>query len=232
MNFGICTIHFLIIKTKSKKELKRGIFQYAQSYINGDILSILLTLSKFVYGFDQGRSLAKALLLMRQTKDELRISIQDQKYLGFQLFKLWQDKYDYFSKVLENNFILNKLDDNQVLVIINLTNEFKKAERDFINEDSYELIGEKKDEYKVVKGTDINIENVQHPNRYLLLRTIKEDKQVVEDFGDFSYINIDKLLKVYALKPGVAERIALDISEICSQINRWLKTTDGELYLG
>lgn len=230
---SVLFIYFLyeLIKAKSEKELKKGIFQYAKSYIDGDVFAILYTLSKFVYGFKDGRSLVKALELTKLTKNELKSAIENKKHLGFQIFKLWENTYNYFSKVLENNFVLKKLNDDHILVIINLINAFKKTERDFTDENNYDIVGQKTDEYRVVRGIDINKENIQFPNRYLLMRILEDNKYVVEDFGDFPYENIEKLLNVYEIKPEKSDKMAADMLEICYLINKWLKLTGGELRL-
>jgi hypothetical protein len=230
---SVLFIYFLyeLIKAKSEKELIKGIFQYAKSYVDGDIFAILYTLSKFVYGFKEGKSLVKTLGLTKLTKDELKSVIENKKHLGFQIFKLWENTYNYFSKVLENNFVLKKLDDDHILLIINLINAFKKTERDFTNENNYDIVGQKTDEYRVVRGIDINKENIQFPNRYLLMRILEDNKYVVEDFGDFPYENIEKLLNVYEIKPEKSAKMASDMLEIYYLINKWLKLTGGELRL-
>jgi len=230
---SVLFIYFLyeLIKAKSEKELKKGIFQYAKSYVEGDVFAILYTLSKFVYGFKDGRSFVKALGLTKLTKNELKSTIENKKHLGFQIFKLCENTHNYFSKVLENNFVLKNLDDDHILVIINLINAFKKTERDFTDENNYDIVGQKTDEYRVVRGIDINKENIQFPNRYLLMRIIENNKYVVEDFGDFPYENIEKLLNVYEIKPEKSDKMATDMLEICYLINKWLKLTGGELRL-
>ncbi|EFK95067.1 hypothetical protein LDC_2925 [sediment metagenome] len=77
----------------------------------------------------------------------------------------------------------------------------------------------------------MNPANIEFPNRYILLRDIKDGKYVVEDFGDFSSVDTEKLLNVYTISPEAVDPIVVWTYTMFQNIKRWLELTGDRLYI-
>jgi len=227
-------IYFLYetIKAKSEKELKKEIFNYAKADVDKDIYSILRNLAKFFYGFQRGRLIMEAFRLMRRPPEELEGLISDRKFIGFELFKSWDEIHEYFSKILENTFILNRLNDDQILVVLHMKNTLSNLKNVFDQKENFQKIGKKVTNYTVVNSEDVDSRNKDYPNRYLLLRIFEDNKSVVEDFGDFSAFDTENLLDVYTIKKEAIGPLVIWTSETFKYIRKWLELTGNNLHIG
>lgn len=227
-------IYFLyeVIKTKSEKELKKEIFEYAKADVDRDIYSIVRNLAKFFYGFQRGRLLSQTFKLLHLPPNELEQLIRGRKFIGFELFKSWDEIYEYFSKILENAFVLNRLNDDQILVVLHMRNTLTSIKSIFDDKGNFNVTKERVTNYKIVKGENINSRNKDYPNRYLLLRALDGDKAVVEDFGDFSAIDIENLLNIYIIDEKAVEPLVVWTSEMSRHIKKWLELTGDSLHIG
>lgn len=230
---SVLLIYFLyeIIKSKSEKELKKEISGYARSYIDGDVLSILHALSKLVYGTERGSSLSETLQLSKLDVETLRKLLEDRKFLGFQLLKSWSYTYTYFSKIIENNFVISRLEDEQILIVLKIKNALYQIEHFFTDRNNF-IVNEKKVVgYKVANGSDLNPENLQYPNRFLFLRDLGNEKYVVEDFGDFQSKDVESLLQTFTIKKDKINLGADYLFNLLYLIQKWLKLAENELRL-
>ncbi|HUI28832.1 MAG TPA: hypothetical protein VLX91_01355 [Candidatus Acidoferrales bacterium] len=230
---SVLLIYFLyeIIKSKSEKELKKEISGYARSYIDSNMLSILHTLSKMIYGIEGGRSLGETMRLPRLDTETLRNLLEGRKFLGFQLFKSWSYTHDYFSKVIENNFVMSRLNDEQILIVLKIKNSLYQIEDFFSNGDNFSVTEEIATGYRVVVGASLNPENRQFPNRFLLMRGLNNEKYVVEDFGDFRADDLDRLLQTFMMKRETLNLAVDRVFNLLSLIQKWLELTGNELRL-
>lgn len=231
---SVIIVYFLyeIIKAKSKKELNKEVFEYAKRFADKDIHEILYKLSKFFFGFQRGRMLTESTKLLRYEPEELEEYIKSRKFIGFELFKSWNETYEYFSKILENNFVLSRLDDNQILVLLEIQSTLINMKRCFENKNGFVDTKQKVTNYIIQDGKSMNPTNSEFPNRYLLLRDIDNGKYVVEDFGDFAPIDAQKLLNVYTISPEAVDPIVMWTYMMFQHIKRWLELTGNHLYIG
>lgn len=233
--FSVLLIYFLyeIIKAKSQKELNKEIFYYAKSYIDGDVLSILMNLTKLLYGVEKGIQLNRPIDLKKASKEYIQDILKEKKIMGFQLFKIWVESLKNFSKILENNFILNRLNDAHILILIKIINSLRRIENVLVRENVADALEEKLDpeDYKVIKGTKINIENTEFPSRYLLLKRLEKDKFVVKDFGDFREEDKGKLLTYYKIKPEKLDLVSSSIFNTLKLITKWYNETGKRLQI-
>ncbi len=227
-------IYFLYetIKAKSEKELKKELFIYAKSDVDKDIFSIINNLSKFFYGFQRGRVLSETFKLLKLTPQDLERLILNRKFIGFELFKSWDEIYEYFSKILENHFVLNRLNDDQILVLLHIRNALISLKMAFNKKESFRKTGEKVTNYATVSAHNVDPRNKDYPNRYILLRMLDDNKSVVEDFGDFSAFDVDTLLDVYIIEKEAVEPLVIWTYDIFRYIKRWLELTGDSLHIG
>lgn len=172
--------------------------------------------------------------LYKLNNEDIIEVLKDKEFFGFQILKISDETEKYFNKILENSFILSRLEDKHILTLIQIINSLKDLQRVLLNEKNYYILKDKEDvkDYKVVKGTDINPNNSSYPNRYLLMKQVdKQDqsKMIVEDSGDFREEDIEKVLGYYAIKPANLETVAEHIHEVLELLWKWIKFSDGKL---
>ena len=84
------------------------------------------------------------------------------------------------------------------------------------------------DSYRIVAGKELNEENIQFPDRYLLLKDLDDDKFQVADFGDFAMYERDRLLQVFVINQKLSEIYSIAIFDLITEINIWLDLTGAE----
>jgi len=114
---------------------------------------------------------------------------------AFKVFKKWDVIENNLHEILKNPYVLNRLEDEQVIAIIQLLKSIRYLEQIQKIKDLYVETEKKASSFKIVRGKDINEENVKFLDRYLLLKDLGDNKFLVADFGDFPRYNMDKLLK-------------------------------------
>ena len=97
--------------------------------------------------------------------------------------------------------------------------------------DLYLVTDVKADGYIVKAGREISERNTDYPDRYLLLRHLKDDNYLVADFGDFAPYQFQNLLKICKVNRKYLENYAETLYEIVLQINQWVKSTGNEFLI-
>lgn len=219
-------------KSFSHKRLNREIFDYAKMQIDRELLSILNQLQKIVYTLDKkdfsNRAINKFLSFQ---KDEIESQIKQNKYLGFQIFKNWETSEKGLHEILKNPFILEKLEDEQIISIINKLKRLRYLESVQKIDVLYIDTEERAEGYEIQNGIEINPENNKFPNRWLLLKHLDKDKFIVWDFGDIPKYNLKKCLNYYEINSKQLEAYSAVIFELLKDINGWLDVTGKEFVI-
>lgn len=219
-------------KSFSHKQLNREIFDYAKMQIDRELLSILNQLQKIVYALDKKDfSNNEINKFLSYQKNEIDSQIKQNKYLGFQIFKNWEISERGLHEILKNPFVLEKLEDKQIISIITILKSLRYLE--FVQKIDALYIDTKETAqgYKIQSGTEINPENNKFPNRNLLLKRLDEDKFIVCDFGDIPKNNLEKCLNYYEINPKLLEAYSAAIFELLKDINDWLDVTGKEFVI-
>lgn len=213
----------------STKQLNREIFDYVKMQIDREIMSILNQLQKIVYTLDERIFTTKSITnLLDIKRKEIRNKIAQNKYIGFQVFKTWEVTEDALHDILKNPFILEKLENNQVIAIIKILKSIRHLESIQKINGLYMDTIEKAEGYKIQNGIELNSKN-PFPQRYLLLKHLEKDKFIVWDFGDIPKYNIEKCLNYYKINPEILDAYSEAIFELLEAINWWLEETGNEL---
>lgn len=219
-------------KSFSHKQLNKEIFDYAKMLIDKELLSILNQLQKVVYTLDKkdlsNQAINKFLSL---EANEIEHQINNNKYLGFQIFKHWEISEKELHEILKNPFILEKLEDEQIISIIQILKSLRQLE--FIQKDKslYIDTNEKARGYKVQSGIEMNPENNKFPDRYMLLKHLDKDRFTVYDFGDIPKYNLEKCLNYYTINIKLSEAYSVIIFELLKDVNYWLDMTGNEFVI-
>jgi len=216
----------------SQKRLNKEIFEYGKMLIDREALSIVSQLIKSVYSYETRDASFQGLqTFLSLEKINVKGLIEQTKYLGFQAFKTWTVTENKLHEILSNAFIVKRMDDEQIISVITLIKSLRRLEAIQKIETLYKITERKAENYKIQSGKAINPLNKEYPDRYLLLKHLKEDKYVVSDFGDFAPYQSAKLLNIFFVQPKFIDAYADAICDVISDVNRWLELTGGEFLI-
>lgn len=232
---SIPALYFIyeLSKNYSQRKLNKELFDYAKMQIDRDVLSIINQLMKVILPYEKVAMSPESIkAFLSQTKNNLITTIRTNEYLGFQVFKNWSITERNITKILENSFILQHLDSDQLIAIIDLLKEIRSFEFMPKNiDDLYVSTGENAKGYKIESGKNLNERNNEYPDRYLLLKHLEEDKFMVRDFGDFALYQKEKLLQVYRVNDQYLDCLVASFFDLISSIKHWLELTDYEFLI-
>lgn len=148
-------------------------------------------------------------------KDTIVPLIYDNRYLYFQISDLdISFLVEDMEKVLNNSFIMERLDDEKTQIIVHLIEALKMLDS-FINlHDDLFL------------KTDIKIDNMEiekiDKNIYQLVYKEKDYKQILEIKEIFHKTKVDKLSKVYIINPDYCAIFGDLVHEVLDCIKNWI----------
>lgn len=148
-------------------------------------------------------------------KDTIVPLIYDNRYLYFQILDLdISFLVEDMEKVLNNSFIMERLDDEKTQIIVHLIEALKMLDS-FINlHDDLFL------------KTDIKIDNMEiekiDKNIYQLVYKEKDYKQILEIKEIFHKTKVDKLSKVYIINPDYCAVFGDLVHEVLDCIKNWI----------
>ncbi len=217
------------VKRFSNRERTSELRNYAQSEVDPQIMTILISISKLIYSRDKYPEIKKiGSVLEKLTKKSIVAKIKNKEYLGFDIFRNSDETTKNIRKLLESSFIRPLIDDDLVLVLIKLTNRLEKLYRSLAEPESLVKTNKPKaNEYKIFGSKEISSYNINYPNRKLLVKKIphKDGIGVVEQFADFSpQIDEDTLLSFYNIKEAETDTIASNILEVLNLVRKWVKS--------
>lgn len=232
--FAIPLLYFFYETAKyfSRKKLNKEILDYAKMQVDRELLSILNQLQKIVYILEEkdfsNETINRFLSLK---KEEIRNQLKENEYLGFQVFKHWEISEKGLHELLKNPFMLEKMEDEQVISLIKILKSLRALEGIQEIEELYIETGEKANGYKVQSGIEMNPENRKFPDRHILLKYLSEDKFIVHDFGDILKYCLEKCLNYYEINNKLLSPYAEIIFDLLADINGWLSTTGFEFVI-
>lgn len=223
---------YQVIHNRSQKRLNKEAFEYRKMEVDREILSIINQLQKIVYPLEERDFSTKGISeFLSIGKHHLKEVLSKNEYLGFQIFKKWEVSEDNLHKVLENSFMLKRLQNEQIASIISIIKSLRNLESVQQSEELYARTDKKATSYKIVSGKELNEENIKFPDRYLLLKDLGDNKSQVADFGDFPPYNINKLLQIFTIKEKYLETYSSSILDLIGEINIWVDLTGGEFII-
>jgi hypothetical protein len=212
------------VKHFSDRQKTKELREYAESEIDPQIMSILMTVSKIIYPKPAHFTLMKG--LDKVSKVKIKESIKEREYMGFELFCNSSETTKDVKELLSNNFIRPLLDDDLALLLLKLTNRLDRL---------FKLLSEQKnlqeikknttDTYTIFVSKEISSYNANYPNRRLLVKNIpdKEGMGVVESSADFSpEIENNILVKHYKVHESGLDKITDTLQEIIDLSKTWI----------
>jgi hypothetical protein len=216
----------------SKKRLNQEIFEYGKMLVDREALSIISQIMKSVYPYEaRDASFRGIQTFLSLEKINVKGLIEKAEYTGFQAFRAWDVKEKKLHEILSNAFVAKRMDDEQIITVITLIKSLQSLEAMQKNEALYEVTKRKAGGYRIQSGKEMNPINKDYPDRYLLLKHLKDDKYVVADFGDFAPYRHSKLLNICIVQPKFIDEYANAISDVISSINQWIELTGSEFLI-
>ncbi len=219
--FFIVYFFYDIIKQIVLIRERKYLDDYIKNKITNDIFVALYYLKKIIHGYNlETNTLNNIFSIVNYSKEEIKNSVKNQNYLGFQIFKNTDEVRSLFSDALNDNFILKYSSHMDSISILRITNNLVKLESILKTESNYEKSAEQGIEYTVVNGKSINPEN---DDKYLLMKkTIKSDRFVVYDSGFFEDEKKDLLLNKYILNDKYSNEVSTLLYETFTLMKHWI----------
>lgn len=220
----VVTAYFFYERIKSyvEKREARYIDSYIRNQIGHDVFVVLYTLKKYIHGYHLESNTVKNILeINNYTEEQIKSSMVNQPYLGFQIFKEMEDVTELFQDALQNNFIIKYSPREYVINLLRIVDLIVRIEHVFRNEENYSKSPEEAIEFLCANGKDLNPDNEE--NRFLLLKKTQiPNRAVVYDSGKFDQSKESRLLNRYTLKPETAEMLARQINELNQHLRFWI----------
>lgn len=225
-------LFYQVAQNLSKKRLNKEIFDYAKMQIDREILSIINQLHKIVYPLEEREfSTTGIKKFLSIEKEDLKKILSKNEYLGFQIFKKWGVSEEHLHDILKNSYILTRLNDDQVISIISVIKSLRYLESIQRGEELYSRTEKEATSYKIIAGKELNKDNIEFPDRYLLLKDLGNNQFRVADFGDFAPYNMNKLLQIFVSNQRYLETFSDAIFDLVRGINKWVNLTGGEFVI-
>jgi len=217
----------------SNRKLTQELFEYAKMQIDTEVLSIVNQLMKIAHPYEERDFTLNGIrAFLALSEVDLRTALQGNEYLGFQVLKDWSVSIRNAIAILENPFILQRLDNDQAISVVALLKRltsFEVIHKRVSN--LYRITNKQAEGYKVQAGREISDRNVEYPDRYLLLRHLIDDKYVVADFGDFPLYQVPKLLNICKMNKAYTRVYADELFGLVQAVNDWLYCTGNEFII-
>ena len=210
------------VKVYMNKRESKYIDSYIRNQISHDVFVVLYMLKKYIHGYNlETNTLQHILAINSYSKEQIRTSIANQSYLGFQIFKEMEDIKDLFRDALDNNFVIQYSPREYVIKLLKIIDLIISIEHIFRKESNYSKSPERAIEFFCVNAKEMNPDNEE--SRFLLLKkTPVEDRAVVYDSGRFDQSKENKLLDRYIINAESAELLAGQIYELNKYLRFWL----------
>lgn len=221
------------VKKASERHLNRELYEYAKMQIDSEVLSIASQLIKSMYSYEEtGMNEKRVQSFLEKELEDIKKTLAENEYIGFQVLKDWSNSIRNTKRILENPFIIQKLENEQAINVVKILRGLTNLEVIHKQMPGLYEIGDKKVQgYKVQGGTEINPRNVEYPDRYLLLQYLEGDKYLVKDFGDFPLYQVSNLLNICKIKKEYIDVYAEIVTFLMQAIEGWLACTNYEMII-
>jgi hypothetical protein len=222
--FFVLIAYFLYeqIKNMIQKSESKYLDSYIQRNISVDIFATLYNLNKYVYGYKvESKTVNDIFAINDATVKKIQNLLLKQKYLGFLIYKNFEDYKDLFKGALANNLVIEYCSREKIILLLKIIDNIIAIEHLFKNENSYTKNIEKSNEFVIQHGKNLN--SINPESSFLLLKKTKAiDKFVVYDSGEIEQRYESKMLNVYTLTDNAAGIISNEIYKLVKTMNKWL----------
>lgn len=209
------------IKSRIVKRDEQYITNYIEHHIFKDIIVVLYTMKKYLYGYNLATNTVLNILdVGRYKQDQIKAVLINQVYMGFIIFKKVNDITNIFNGAINNAMIIKYGSRDHIINLLKIISLLSEIEAIYRDEGNFLSAEEQRTDFIVVDGEDISSQN----EGYSLLFKRTEIPKVMRfyDDGKFDQKNRSKLLSTYLLKPEVAEFLSEKFYDLNSCIKIFL----------
>lgn len=165
------------------------------------------------------------------TESDIEKALNESTFLGFQLFKSYNEYINTLSTQLEKIVLLQNFDDEYYVPLVKLIKTLRihdKILNRHNNLSTLNYLHKTNSNFKVI----MNYSDQNLPNRTLLLKVIDGNKNIVTDFGDFHRRDhIANLIQEFTLTPESLRFYKGFIIQALKEINEWIDNNHGDFFL-
>lgn len=216
----------------SEKRLNKEIFDYAKMLVDSEILSLMNQLYKMVHLLEEKNFTPKGINnFLSLRKEDVEKIISKNEYLGFQIFKNWRVSQHNLRQLLQNSYIVRRLENEQIISIISILKSVRYLQIIQRLDDLYLETEKKASSYRIVNGKELDKDNIKFPDRLLLLKNLGDDRFLVGDFGDFPAYYLNNLLQNFKVNERHLKIYADAIFDSVHEISNWVRLTGEEFVM-
>jgi hypothetical protein len=221
-------IELSILAIQKAGLLSNELFDYLKVQVDTEILSIINQLHKIFYNY-KGRKFTYESIsdFVQLSTRELVAALSKSELIGFKIFKKWEVIENNLHSILEKPFFAKNLDEKSASIIINLIKNVRTLEMMNRDHRNFNTTNRTNKDFKIIHGTDLNVQNQKYPDRYLLI----EKKDVVRDFGDFRQEDIKRIFEIYTIPENLQQGYCEIVHKTLQTINYWLEITGWEFII-
>lgn len=211
----------------SKRKLNKKILRYAKKSVDTEILSIALQVNKIIFPIEK-----KDCPLFSDVKfDNFDKVIQNNEFLGFHLFKSWNNIENNIENILKTPIVNHIFDGELIICILEILSNIRSL-KIIQNYDDFAFdIKKETNHFQVIKNPKGNNEDTNCIAQFLLTKKIDNEKIQLCDFGNISKENLDKTLKYFKINPKYYGLYSWIIFRLLESIKNWKNLSGKELFI-
>lgn len=218
------------IQNWSNKKLQKTLFDYSKKQIDSEIMSIINQIEKMIFPLDKrDNSFREIINLLSLSEEDLIKILKNIELLGYQIFKDWDFSITNIKKIIENEFTLKYMSNNQIIALVEILNSIENINRLYNYKDTlFEHTGKTNNNFILIppnKKQDL-------PTRSILLKKLNsknDDTGVVVDFGDLPLYKLKLALNIYKIKDP--ESYIKPIFKLLDNIKTWFNLTNNVMFI-
>lgn len=224
-------LFYEVIRKFSDRKLNSAIFEYAKWKVDSELLSISMQLTKRICKIESEKEEDNRLGFYDSLENLVK-KIKGREFIGFQIFKEVHFDETELNKLLENPFILSKLGNEEIILIISIVKGLSRFSNIIHQKDIFVSTGKKSNSFKIIHGEKINTKNSDlFPERYLILKKIDKEKGFVFDFGDYKYENLDRLLNYFTISNEYLNDYCKIVFQLMRDMEKWYRKTGNKIII-
>lgn len=221
-----------IIGLYSKGLLSDDINEYIKVQADTQVLTIIKHLNIILFGYKEYKSFEYVNKFMSLTDDEIKNILSERKFLGFQVYKKFEEIEDkikeVFDKITASSYYKREFG-VPLANLIKWIGSFDKFNSLRQAPDLFVKTNESAKGFDVVYGPDMNPTN---NDVYLLLERIDNESGIVRDFGQFQeQQKINAMLDYVVINKKYIDEYTNRLTELISIIDKWLGMSGGEFLI-
>jgi len=203
-----------IINRQTKKD---EINEYIKIQLDNEILSVCNHVKKLLYGYDKYFQLSDFNKILDLTEPEIKKTLSDSEFLGFQIIKDWEGYIVKLKQIVENPTFTKYISEEKLAPILQLIKTLMLIEVSFKQNFFFINLNKTENSFALLDGHAINKSNPE--NSYILAKNteIKTEQRVI-DFGIVYKYNIDKSLQYFKIKSDASELLGGMFSTLIANI--------------